>query len=63
MEIKGMCPKTNKTETVYCDSINCSTFDHPNNYIIGLMYACSVIKSKENLCKDCPIYTLNKDGD
>lgn len=56
MKFKAICPKTGKIETIYCESINCSTMDNPNNFILGLMYACSVDLSGRNLCSDCPIY-------
>lgn len=52
---KAICPKTNKIETIYCETINCPTMDNPNNFTLGLMCACSVDPSGRNLCSNCSI--------
>ncbi len=52
---KGICPKTNKIETIYCEIINCPTMNEPKKFTIGLMYGCSVDPSSRNLCSDCSI--------
>lgn len=59
MKFIGKCPITGKEETIYCENINCTTLDGRHNYIPGLMYACSVDPSGYNLCKKCPINSLN----
>lgn len=56
MTFKAICPKTGKIETIYCEAINCPTMDNPNNFVIGLMYACSVDPRGKILCLDCSIY-------
>lgn len=58
-KFKGICPITNKVESVYCSTIDCGTQDNPNDYILGLMYACSVDPRGYNLCEECPINPLN----
>lgn len=63
MKFTGICPKTNKVETIYCMTINCPTQDNPYNYIPGTMYACSTINTKEDLCEDCPINNTKNKGD
>ena len=60
MKFTGICPKTKKLAIVYCTTIDCSTQDNPNNYTPGIMYACSVIKNRKQLCNECPINPLNK---
>lgn len=55
MQFKAICPKTQKLETIYYDTINCPTQDNPNNYILGLMNSCTAIGIGEELCNECPI--------
>lgn len=58
-KIIGICPKTNKVESTYYHTIDCRTQDNPSNYVLGLMYACSVVNIDENLCPNCPINPHN----
>ena len=49
---KVICPKINKEVFLAYDIIDISTFDNPNQYIIGTFSHCSACN---NICKDCQL--------
>lgn len=52
MTKKVICSKINQEVFLTFDTIKASTFDNPNQYIIGLFSNCSAC---ENICKDCSV--------
>ena len=56
MTYRGICPVTNKVETVFFKAIPCGTFDNPNAFLKGHMSSCSAMDNKKCPNKECPIY-------
>lgn len=52
---KVICPKINQEVFLTFDAIKASTFDNPNQYIIGFFSNCSACK---NICKDCQLVKI-----